>query len=133
MLATKGKTEPKSPRQSPFLESSGLQIYTFNQGRAQKAAREERERTKETFKLENNPGREEQGLASVVGHKLRLGEGTRFHLQQHTYTLPPQKKAGPEEKTIPQMTDSCRGQYPDGVEHLKCLPENQHSESVSTP
>lgn len=44
------------------------------------------------------------GLASVVGHELRLGEGTRFHLQQHTYTPPSKKKkkkAGPEEKTIP--------------------------------
>lgn len=56
--------------------------------------------------LENNPGREEWGLASVVGHELRLGEETRFHLQQHTYTpSPPPKKWDQKRK---QSMNDCQ-------------------------
>lgn len=68
----------QSPRQGLFLESSALQIYTFNQESAHR---------EEAFILENNPGRRE-GVASVAGHALTLGERTGFHLQQHIHTMP---------------------------------------------
>lgn len=95
MLATKVKTEEESPRQGLFLESSGLQIYSTKEG-----LRTLTERRHSCWKITLAGGRR---LASAAGQALSLGEGTGFHLQQHTH--PMQKREG-ERKLTAVMADT---------------------------